>query len=90
MLIYEGKLDGVRVREYQGDVTHYLQFVEQNGDGSLGFLEIKVPSDVNVTQFEKGKLVRVPVELSAMDGKIYYRVSKHSAGMSGRPEKQDA
>jgi len=87
MLYYKGKLDGIRKREYQGDVTHYLQFVETMGDGSLGFQEIKVPSHMNVGQFEVGKAVELPVRITAMEGKIYMSVTDEIKGMSGRPEK---
>ncbi len=85
-LYFKGKLDGKRARTYEGKTSTYLQFVEQLEDGELKFTELKVPENVNPTQFEIGKLVEVPVVAVAMDGNIYLRVAEKPLGMSGRPE----
>lgn len=85
-LFFKGKLDGKRISTYQGKERCQLQFVQDRGDGSLSFLEIKVPDGVNHTQYQQGKLVEFPVEYSVVEGEVYFRIAKQAAGMSGRPE----
>ena len=87
MLTYTGPLAGKRVSSYQGKDKTQLQFMEKKEDGSLGFLEIKVPEGMDPTQFTVGQKVTVPVEYKLVRDKIYWQVAKESpaTGPSPRP-----
>ena len=75
MLTFKGKLDGKKLGTWDGKETCKLQFMQRKEDGSLALLEIKVPENLPHAQFKKGEEVEFPVEISAMDSKVYYRVA---------------
>ena len=86
MLYYKSKLDDIRSRTYEGKTTYWLQFIEKLPEGGINLRDIKVPEGMNVSQFQIGKLVEVPVLLSTVEGTIYYRIAEVKTGMSGKPE----
>ncbi len=73
-LLFKGKIGGIRPKTFEGKTTISLQFVEEKNDGSLDTYDIKVPDNVSPTQFQKGQETTVPVLLSTMNGKVYYRI----------------
>lgn len=87
MLRYTGQLAGLRVSEYQGQKRTQLQFVESKPDGSLGFLEIKVPEGMDTSKFKSGETVTVPVEYKLVRDKIYWAVVKESSVAGTSPQR---
>lgn len=78
MLLYRGKVDGVKRREYQGRQRAHLQFVMQGEDGELSFLEIRVPDNM-VDRFKLGQQVEVPVTYSLVNGEVYFKIDERAS-----------
>lgn len=77
-LSYTGQLAGKRASEYQGQTRTQLQFIQKKDDGSLGFLEIKVPDGMDPARFRVGEKITVPVEYKLVRDKIYWAVAKEA------------
>lgn len=75
MLLYRGKVDGVKRREYQGRTRAHLQFVMTGEDGELTFLEIRVPDNM-VDRFKVGQQVEIPVTYSLVQGEVYFKIDE--------------
>lgn len=75
MLLYRGKVEGIKKREYQGKARAHLQFIMANGEGELSFLEIRVPDGFDVSRFKIGSEVEFPVTYSLVNGEIYFKIS---------------
>lgn len=73
-LVYNGKIEGMKRSSYDGVERLALQFIERKPDGSLDPIQIKVPLDVPQTELKPGATVSLPVLLSSMDNRIYYRI----------------
>ena len=73
-LMYHGKIEGIRPKVFDGVETNTLQFIERKSDGSFDTINIKVTSDVPMTEFKPERTVNVPVLLATMDNRVYYRV----------------
>jgi hypothetical protein len=86
-LTYTGQLAGLRVSEYQGQKRTQLQFVEKKPDGSLGFLEIKVPEGMDASKYRAGEKITVPVEYKLVRDKIYWAVAKESSVAGTSPQR---
>lgn len=76
MLVYKGKIDGIKKREYQGRSRAHLQFVMTNEVGELAFLEIKVPDNMNPDRFKIGAQVEIPVSYSVVQGEVYFKIDE--------------
>lgn len=79
MLIYKGKIDGVKKREYQGKSRAHLQFVMTNEAGELTFLEIKVPDGMSADKFRIGANVDIPVTYSVVQGEVYFKIDEKAS-----------
>lgn len=81
-LTYSGQLAGKRVSTYEGKQRCQLQFMEQKGDGSVGFMEIRVPDEMSPDQFKVGQNISIPVEYKLVRDKVYWAISKeaHNTG----------
>lgn len=73
-LMFQGKIKGIRPKTYDNVKVNILQFVEDKPDGSFDTIEIKVTSDVPMTELKKEQTVSVPVLLATMNNRIYYRI----------------
>lgn len=73
-LMYNGKIEGMKRSSFDGVERLALQFIERKADGSLDPIQIKVPMDVPHTELKPGAMVTVPILLSSMDNRIYYRI----------------
>lgn len=78
MLLYRGKVDGIKRREYQGRQRAHLQFVMTGENGELSFLEIRAPDNM-VDRFKVGVEVEVPVTYSLVQGEVYFKVDETRA-----------
>ena len=73
-LIFIGKLDNVLVNEYEGKKSVVLQFIDRTETGKLKLIDIKVVE--NIEKFEKletGKEVKLLVNVSCFNNKIYFK-----------------
>lgn len=73
MLIYRGRVDGIKKREYQGRTRAHLQFVMTNEAGELTFLEVRVPDNMT-DRFKVGQTVECPVTYSVVQGEVYFKI----------------
>lgn len=73
-LMFQGKIKGIKHKNFDNIKTTILQFIEDKPDGSFDTIQIKVTNDVPMTEFKKEQTVSVPVLLASMDNKIYYRI----------------
>lgn len=78
MLTYTGQLQGKRVSTYEGKQRTQLQFIEKKPDGSLGFLEVRVPDGVNADRFTVGENITVPVEYKLVRDKVYWAMTNNT------------
>lgn len=76
MLVYKGKVDGLKKREYQGRTRAHLQFVMTNEGGELTFLEIRIPDSMNPDTFRVGANIEVPVTYSVVQGEVYFKIDE--------------
>ena len=71
MLYVKGKIASLREKEYKGEVTRYIQFLQDTGNG-LELIEVKIaPGDER--HYEKGKDVDVKITYSMMNDRVYWR-----------------
>lgn len=78
MLIYRGKIDGVKKREYQGRTRAHLQFVMPSETGELAFLEVRVPDNMT-DRFSVGQTIEAPVTYSVVQGEVYFKIDDKNA-----------
>jgi len=69
----ELKVENILTKEYEGNLTIQVQTVIKTE--KKGFEVIKVKITDEVISFKEGDLIRIPVELSAMNSQIFYRQS---------------
>ena len=80
---YAGQISGLRKKVFTNrdtgaeETTHYLQFIEQKPDGSLGVQEVKIPDGINPEMFQKGQIVALPVAMAAYHDKVYLRIDRN-------------
>ena len=86
-LQFVGTLAGKKLGEYQGKKRCHLQFVENKSDGSIGFIEIKMPDNSDHSQYQAGKQYTLPVEYSVVNGDVYFRVATTTAGTTEPPQR---
>ena len=73
-LIFIGKLDNILIGEYEGKKNVVLQFIDRTETGKLKLIDIKVVE--NIEKFEKletGKEVKLLVNVSCFNNKIYFK-----------------
>lgn len=75
-LFINGELHSIKVTEFKGEKVSKLQFLNENEDnGGIEILEVKiVPEHIN-TEIKKGDKLLVPISMSAIEKKIYYRTN---------------
>lgn len=84
---FVGTLAGKKTGEYQGKRRCHLQFIEKKPDGSIGFVEIKLPDNADHSAYEPNKQYTLPVEYSVVQGDIYWRVATMIAGTTEPPQR---
>lgn len=84
---FKGQLVGKKTGEYQGKKRCHLQFMESKADGSVTFVEIKMPDNAEHSQYQQGKTYEVPVEYAIVQGDIYWKVSTTTAGSTEPPQR---
>lgn len=78
MLIYRGKIDGIKRREYQGRQRAHLQFVMTNDQGELSFVEVRVPDNMT-DRFNVGQQIEAPLTYSVVNGEVYFKIDDKAA-----------
>ena len=78
MLMYRGKIDGIKKREYQGRTRAHLQFVMSNEAGELAFVEVRVP-DSMADRFSVGQQIEAPLTYSVVNGEVYFKIDEKAA-----------
>lgn len=71
-LIIRGVIAGMKKQEYKGAISYRAQFLIEN-DG-LDLLNVKIDEEFFNERLKKGVEVVVPVKISTMDNKIFYKV----------------
>lgn len=71
----QGELSSIKTTEYKGEKVSKLQFLNENENGGLEIIEIKIDKDHLINDLKKGDKVMVPVSMSAIEKKIYYRTN---------------
>ncbi len=67
----EIKAENILEKEYEGKVTIQVQTVVKTERKGFEVIKIKITDDV--LTFKEGDLIRIPVEISAMNSQIFYR-----------------
>ena len=79
MLVYKGRIDGIKRREFQGRSRAHLQFVMTADTGEIGFLEVKVPDNMPADRFTVGANVEIPVTYSVVQGEVYFKIDEKAS-----------
>lgn len=85
-VVVVGEINGIRSGEYQGKKYASLQFVVDLGDGVLRLVEVNMPDNFNMAQFEAGQNMEVEVDVRAKDSRVSYRYKDHQLLPSAKVE----
>lgn len=85
-LYYKGTVAGIRTGTFDKRDYGLLQFVEDQGNGSLKFIEVNLPDGFDHSQFRKGQHVELPVTVRAKDSKVFYRYVPPNVGRADAPK----
>lgn len=75
MLIMRGKMEARKVSTYQGQERVTFQFLERDEKGALVFIEVKAPDNFEHQQYKDGQDMEFPVVVTAMQGRLYYKMA---------------
>lgn len=67
----EIKAENILEKEYEGKVTIQVQTVVKTERKGFEVIKIKITDEV--LTFKEGDLIRIPIELSAMNSQVFYR-----------------
>lgn len=75
-IIIIGELFSIKTTEFKGEKVSKLQFLnESEENGGVDILEIKINPEHMNTEIKKGDKLSVPVLMTSMEKKIFYRTS---------------
>lgn len=75
-LFLNGELHSIKTTEFKGEKVSKLQFLNENEEnGGLEIIEVKINPEHNNTEIKKGDKLLVPILMTSMEKKIYYRTS---------------
>ncbi|MDP3302292.1 MAG: hypothetical protein Q8S36_10040 [Sulfuricurvum sp.] len=74
-LFIQGELSSIKTTEFKGEKVSKLQFLNENDNGGLEVLEVKIDLEYFNNEIKKGDKLTVPISMSQMNGKIYYKTS---------------
>ena len=74
-IFIQGELSSIKTTEYKGEKVSKMQFLNENDNGGLEIIEIKIDKDHLANELKKGDKVMVPVSMSVVEKKIYYRTN---------------
>lgn len=84
MLVLRGTIQAKKITGRDNVCT--FQFVENKEDGSLDFIEVRMPVGFNHDAYRQGTEVEIPVTVTALMGRIQYKASGLPVG-HGKPAK---
>jgi hypothetical protein len=67
-----GKIMAVLTKNYQEQTTHYVQFLMETEAKGMEIIKVKLTKDDDMAKIEKGAFVSIPVNISSVNGNIYY------------------
>lgn len=73
MLVLRGTIQAKKVTGRDNVCT--FQFVETKEDGSLDFIEVRMPVGFNHDNYKQGTEVEIPVTVTALMGRIVYKAN---------------
>ena len=71
-LSINGKIMAILSKEYEGQKTTYMQFLMDSEAKGMEILKVKITNEDDILKLKKGLIVTVPVNITAMNGNIYY------------------
>jgi len=74
-LLIRGQISAIKRSEYQGQKMTKLQFLSEDPEKGFSITEVKVLDEHSINELEKGQKVIIPIAMSAMEGKIFYRTN---------------
>lgn len=72
-LLLVGEINFLKEQSYEGTTTYKLQFLIESDTKGLSIIEVKLDERQDISILGKGVKVQVPVSITAMDRKIYYK-----------------
>lgn len=74
-IFIQGELTSIKTTEFKGEKVSKLQFLNENDNGGLEVIEVKIDIEHLNNELKKGDKVNVPVSMSVMNGKVYYKTN---------------
>ena len=75
-LFIQGEISSIKTTEFKGENITKLQFLNENeANGGLEVLEVKIDKEHLNNEIKKGDKVNVPISMTSMNGKIFYKTN---------------
>ena len=79
--LVQGKIENLAQSEFKNEdsgelvLSKTVQFRTKLRNGKFDWLDIKIPPEIDFSQFKEGETWAIPILISFFQGKLYYRAN---------------